>query len=64
MNVGTKTLWEYRNVKINFSFVFLKPPIISFVICLETDEKACNVFAVGTFTDMDYYFNIIRRIFV
>lgn len=65
MNCGQKNLLrEYRDVKINFSFVFFKLPIISFAISLETDEKTSDVLEVGAFTDMDYYFDIIRRIFV
>ena len=54
----------YRDVKINFSFASFKLPIISFAISLETDEKTCDVLEVGAITYMDYYFDIIRRIFI
>jgi len=65
MNCGQKNLLqEYRDVKIHFSFASFKLPIISFAISLETDEKTCDVLEVGAFTYMDYYFDIIRRIFI
>jgi len=31
---------------------------------LEAGEKACNALEMGAFSDMDYLFDIIRRIFV